>query len=422
MRRSDAVITVGERLAKTLNKHRIDQVTVIGNWRSKAEYDYSQLDVAAVREDLGLGDYKLVVAYFGLFFRERSIEQILRAVSDLPDTALLIGGRGDLRSLVEDYAERFPNIYYFGWVSMTDIVQYNLISDAIFYVLDTSQTNQVHYSIPNKVFESLASGSVMIAVDGIGELSTLMERVGAADFIPDNSVESIRVALQRLHDREYLEELQSNALAARDLYTWEMAEERLAEIYGRLLPHVTIEHLRKTLLPPFIHASATIEDNVSIGDDTRIWHLVQVRPYAEIGAECNIGRGVYIDAHVKIGSRVKIQNYVSVYEGVTIEDGVFVGPHVVFTNDKIPRAINADGTAKAATDWVVTPTLIKYGAALGANSVIVCGVTVGRWALVGSGSVVTRDVPDYAIVVGNPARVVGYVDEAGNKIDKPPTS
>ena len=175
-------------------------------------------------------------------------------------------------------------------------------------------------------------------------------------------------------------------------------------------------------MPPYIHASATIEDDVTIGEDTRIWHLVQVRPHAEIGAECNIGRGVYIDAHVKIGNRVKIQNYVSVYEGVTIEDGVFVGPHVVFTNDKIPRAINADGTPKAATDWVVTPTLIKYGAALGANSVIVCGVTVGCWALVGSGSVVTRDVPDYAIVVGNPARVVGYVDEAGNKIDKPPTS
>jgi UDP-2-acetamido-3-amino-2,3-dideoxy-glucuronate N-acetyltransferase len=170
----------------------------------------------------------------------------------------------------------------------------------------------------------------------------------------------------------------------------------------------------------YVHPSATVEDNAIIGENTRIWHLVQIRPHAVIGSECVIGRGVFIDENVHIGNRVKIQNYVSVYQGVTIEDGVFVGPHVVFTNDKTPRAINADGSLKAADDWTLVETRIGYGVALGANSVIVCGVHIGKWAMVGSGSVVTKDVPDYALVVGNPARVIGYVDPAGNRLDAPP--
>lgn len=171
----------------------------------------------------------------------------------------------------------------------------------------------------------------------------------------------------------------------------------------------------------FIHPSATIETDVTIGENTRIWHLVQVRSHAIIGSECVIGRGVFIDECVTIGNRVKIQNYVSVYQGVAIEDGVFVGPHVVFTNDKIPRAINGDGSPKAPDDWILVPTRIGYGSALGANSVIVCGVTIGKWAMVGSGAVVTRDVPDYGLVVGNPARLIGYVDPAGNRLDSPPS-
>ncbi|NWG18493.1 MAG: N-acetyltransferase [Chloroflexi bacterium] len=129
-----------------------------------------------------------------------------------------------------------------------------------------------------------------------------------------------------------------------------------------------------------------------------------------------LGRGVFVDAGVQIGSRVKIQNYVSVFHGVTIEDGVFVGPHVCFTNDLFPRAINADGSLKAADDWVLTETLIRTGAAIGANSTIVCGVTIGRWAMIGSGSVVTKDVPDYGLVVGNPARLIGYVTPAGKRV------
>jgi acetyltransferase-like isoleucine patch superfamily enzyme len=166
----------------------------------------------------------------------------------------------------------------------------------------------------------------------------------------------------------------------------------------------------------FIHPSAEVEADVVIGDESKVWHLCHIRRGAHIGSECVIGRGVFVDAGVQIGNRVKIQNYVSVFHGVTIEDGVFVGPHVCFTNDMFPRAVNADMSLKAADDWVLSETLIKAGAALGANSTIVCGITIGRWAMVGSGSVVTKDVPDYALVVGNPARIIGYVTPAGKRV------
>jgi acetyltransferase-like isoleucine patch superfamily enzyme len=118
---------------------------------------------------------------------------------------------------------------------------------------------------------------------------------------------------------------------------------------------------------------------------------------------------------VQIGNFVKIQNYVSVFHGVSIRDGVFVGPHVCFTNDLNPRAINADGSPKSADDWVCTNTVVEYGAAIGANSTIVCGVTIGSWALVGAGSVVTKSVPDHGLVVGNPARLIGYVCKCGRR-------
>lgn len=175
-----------------------------------------------------------------------------------------------------------------------------------------------------------------------------------------------------------------------------------------------------------IHDSAVVEGDVQIGEGTRIWHLVQVRPGAVIGKECIIGRGVYIDQHVHIGDRVKIQNYVSVYEGVTIEDGVFVGPHAVFTNDKIPRAVTPEMELKAADDWQISYTRVKKGAAIGANAVIVCGVTIGEWAMVGSGAVVTRDVPNYGLVAGNPARLLDYVCACGQRlhvdVNQPPVS
>ena len=166
-----------------------------------------------------------------------------------------------------------------------------------------------------------------------------------------------------------------------------------------------------------IQATAQVHPKAKIGEKVMIWHWVQVREDAEIGEGTIISKGVYVDFGVRIGRNVKIQNNVSVYHGVTIEDGVFVGPHVCFTNDKIPRAINPDGSLKSADDWEVSPILIRTGASLGANSTILPGVTVGRFAMIGSGAVVTKDVPDYAIVVGNPARSIGWACECGAKLD-----
>jgi acetyltransferase-like isoleucine patch superfamily enzyme len=162
-----------------------------------------------------------------------------------------------------------------------------------------------------------------------------------------------------------------------------------------------------------IHPTADVSPHATLGEGTRVWANVQIRERAVIGRNCIIGRNSYIEFDVTVGDNVKIQNNASLYVGLTVEDGVFIGPHVVFTNDKLPRAINPDGSLKSAADWHVGQTLLRHGAAIGAHSVIVTGVTVGRWAMVGSGSVVTKDVPDHALVVGNPGRVIGYVSAAG---------
>ena len=162
-----------------------------------------------------------------------------------------------------------------------------------------------------------------------------------------------------------------------------------------------------SLPAPTVHPTAQVSPEATLGAGTSVWNWVQIREGARLGTQCIIAKGVYIDFGVQIGNRVKIQNHVSLYHGVTLEDGVFVGPHVCFTNDRLPRAINADGTLKGDSDWTVTPILVRTGAALGANSVILPGVTIGRWALVGAGAVVTRDVPDHGLVLGNPARLVG---------------
>jgi UDP-2-acetamido-3-amino-2,3-dideoxy-glucuronate N-acetyltransferase len=159
----------------------------------------------------------------------------------------------------------------------------------------------------------------------------------------------------------------------------------------------------------FIHPSANVSDKAKIGDDTKVWINVQVRENVKIGANCIISKDVYLDHGVTVGDRCKIQNSVSVYSGVTIEEDVFVGPNVAFTNDKIPRAFN--------TEWKITPTLVEKGASIGANATIVCGVTIGRYAMVAAGSVVTKSVPEHALVIGNPARVIAYVCECGNRID-----
>ena len=172
----------------------------------------------------------------------------------------------------------------------------------------------------------------------------------------------------------------------------------------------------------FIHPTAIIEENVNIGSSTKIWHFSHIRSNAKIGQNCILGKNVYIDTNVKIGNNVKIQNNVSVYQGVTLEDGVFVGPHVCFTNDLLPRSVNPDGTLKSSgssktKDWKIEETLVKCGASIGANSTILSGLTIGKFALVGAGSVVTKDIPDHGLVYGNPARLRGFVCKCGKKMD-----
>lgn len=156
---------------------------------------------------------------------------------------------------------------------------------------------------------------------------------------------------------------------------------------------------------PFIHETAVVESGATIGDDTRIWHHCHVREGASIGSGCNLGKNVFVDSGAVIGDGVKIQNNVSVYAGVVIEDEVFVGPSAVFTNDLYPRAANPD--------WEITATVVRRGASIGANATLICGNEIGAFATVGSGAVVVAPVEDHSLVVGNPARVVGWVCDCG---------
>jgi len=158
----------------------------------------------------------------------------------------------------------------------------------------------------------------------------------------------------------------------------------------------------------YIHPSAIVSDQATIGKGTKVWVNCQIREDVVIGENCIISKDTYIDHAVRIGSRVKIQNGVSVYNGVTIEDDVFVGPNVTFTNDKVPRAFN--------TEWKIVPTHICKGASLGANCTVICGIRIGEYAMVAAGSVVTKDVEPYSLVMGNPARHYCYIDKNGNKI------
>ncbi|HWP96289.1 MAG TPA: acyltransferase [Syntrophomonadaceae bacterium] len=166
----------------------------------------------------------------------------------------------------------------------------------------------------------------------------------------------------------------------------------------------------------FIHPTADVSPQAQIGSNTSIWHQAQIREDVRIGQNCIIGKGVYIDFGVTIGDNVKIQNGCFVYHGVSVEDGVFMGPGVILSNDKIPRAINIDGTLKKEADWQTGRILVKRGASLGAGSVILPDVVIGQFAMVGAGSVVSKDVPDHGMVMGNPARLVAFVCKCGAKV------
>ncbi len=156
-----------------------------------------------------------------------------------------------------------------------------------------------------------------------------------------------------------------------------------------------------------IHPTAEVAEGAQVGSGTSVWNQAQVREGARIGAGCVIGKNVYVDVDVVIGDHMKVQNNASLYRGGTVEDGVFIGPHAGCTNDRVPRAVNADGSAKTDADWEVVPIRVRQGAAIGANATILPGVTIGRWAMVGAGAVVTRDVGDHELVAGNPARRLG---------------
>ena len=160
----------------------------------------------------------------------------------------------------------------------------------------------------------------------------------------------------------------------------------------------------------FVHESSYVDDNVKIGKGTKIWHFCHIQSGAEIGEKCSFGQNVNVSNNVKIGNGVKVQNNVSIYEGVEIEDDVFCGPSMVFTNDMNPRAKYPKGSAG------YKKTLIKQGATIGANATVVCGHTVGRWAFIAAGSVVAANVKDYAMMIGVPARQVGWMCECGEKL------
>jgi UDP-2-acetamido-3-amino-2,3-dideoxy-glucuronate N-acetyltransferase len=166
----------------------------------------------------------------------------------------------------------------------------------------------------------------------------------------------------------------------------------------------------------YVHPTADVSEDAQIGAGTRIWHQVQVREGVVIGKDCILGKGAYVDKDVRIGDFCMLQNGVFVFHGFNLESGVFLGPGVMLLNDKHPRAVNPDGSPKSDEDWVASPGIVEYGAAIGGGAVVLPGVNVGRMALVGAGSVVTRDVAERWIVAGNPARLMGFACDCGHPL------
>lgn len=168
----------------------------------------------------------------------------------------------------------------------------------------------------------------------------------------------------------------------------------------------------------FIHADANVDQNAIIAADAKIWDLARIRSGSSIGSGTIVGRNAYVDSDVVIGKNCKIQNNALLYSPAVIADGVFIGPGAILTNDLNPRAINEDQTLKSATDWKIQRVEIQTGASIGAGAICVAPVIIGSWAMVGAGAVVVKDVPNYALVVGNPATQIGWVGKSGSKLEK----
>lgn len=172
--------------------------------------------------------------------------------------------------------------------------------------------------------------------------------------------------------------------------------------------------------PYFVHLTADISEGVGIGKGTQIWHQSQIREGTVIGKECTVGKGVYIDKNSKIGNRVKIQNYASLYCQTIIEDGVFIGPYVCITNDKFPRAVNPDGSRKSENNWIGSKTVIHRGASVGAGAIIIPNIEIGEYAMIGAGSLITKDILPYNLVYGVPSKTIGYVGICGHPASENP--
>jgi UDP-2-acetamido-3-amino-2,3-dideoxy-glucuronate N-acetyltransferase len=166
--------------------------------------------------------------------------------------------------------------------------------------------------------------------------------------------------------------------------------------------------------------TADVDHRAVLGSGTTVWHLAQIREYAQLGRGCIVGRGAYVGPGVVIGDNVKLQNYALVYEPAHLEDGVFIGPAAVLTNDMYPRSVDVSGRLKRSADWTPKGVLVREGASLGARAVILAGQVIGRWSLIAAGAVVTRDVPDFALFAGVPARQIGWVGRAGEPLVEAP--
>ncbi len=171
----------------------------------------------------------------------------------------------------------------------------------------------------------------------------------------------------------------------------------------------------------FIHDSAEVHSDVQLGKNCYIWHFVQIRENVSVGSDCVFGRGVYIGPGVEVGNAVKIQNYALIYQPAVIEDFVFVGPGAILTNDRFPRSTDEHGLLKDEDDWNVEGVRLQKGSSIGAQAVVLAGVNVGAWAMVGAGALVSKSVPDFALVAGNPARQIGWVGKTGKKLTREKT-